>query len=309
MSLELYRKHRPRKLSQVVGQATAVKTVERMLAKDAFPHATVFSGPSGCGKTTLARIVRKKLGCHPQDFDEINAAAERGIDMVRDIRMRMGLAPIGGNCRVYLIDEAQKLTSDAQSSLLKMLEDTPNHVYFMLATTDPHKLLPTIRTRCTEIRVSLIPDKEMLSVLADVCAEEKTEISKAVLSAVAEKAEGSARKALVLLGQVIGLESDEERLLAISKADMKAQAIQLARLLINPRCEWKAVVKILDSLEEDPESVRRMMLGYAASVLKRGGHPGITKRALLLIDLFKDNFFDSGNAGLVACCYAVSSER
>src|SRR5690606_3369465 len=107
------------------------------------PHAMLFTGPSGCGKTTLARILRVKLRCSDNDFQEINAADFRGIDSIRSMRQQVGAAPLGGDSRIWLIDEAHSMTADAQNAFLKLLEDTPRHVYFFLATTDPQKLKKT----------------------------------------------------------------------------------------------------------------------------------------------------------------------
>ena len=108
-SLELYLKYRPRKLSSIVGQESAVAVLNKLIEKGKIPHCILFTGPSGCGKTTLARIMAKKVGCVGEDLDEKNCADFRGIDMVREIRDRIGLVPIGGSARVCIIDEAQKL--------------------------------------------------------------------------------------------------------------------------------------------------------------------------------------------------------
>lgn len=306
MSKELYRKYRPKTLDEVVGQESAVSVLTRMIKSDRVPHSILFVGPSGCGKTTLARIMRKKVGCGLQDFDEVNCADFRGIDMVRSIGSQMNLAPMSGRSKVWLIDECQKLTSDGQAAMLKMLEDTPDHVYFFLATTDPQKLLPTIRTRCTEIKVSLLSSEVTVSLLKDVSKKEGMKlVSLDVFDMIAEKAEGSARKALVLFHQVLGLSSEKEQIAALAKADTKTQAIQLARLLITPKPNWNEVAKILKNLDDEPETVRRIMLGYAGSVLLGNGK--LAKRALFLIDVFGSNFYDSGQAGLIAACYAVST--
>src|SRR5437773_2031788 len=128
---ELYKKHRPRKFADVVGQPRAVAALESMVAAGEVPHSVLFAGPSGTGKTTLARILARELGCG-KNFKEINAAESRGIDSIREVQSVMGLAPMGGKCRVWLWDEAHRLTPDSQSALLKTLEDTPSHVYFML---------------------------------------------------------------------------------------------------------------------------------------------------------------------------------
>jgi DNA polymerase-3 subunit gamma/tau len=140
-SPELYLKHRPSLFKQVIGQDDAVNVLQQLLKGDRFPHALLLSGPSGCGKTTLARICRDKLECTGADFQELNGADTRGIDTIREIRSHLNLRPMHGKCRIWYIDEAHKLSNDAQNALLKMLEDTPTTAYFMLATTEPNKLI------------------------------------------------------------------------------------------------------------------------------------------------------------------------
>lgn len=297
--VELYRKHRPKKFKQVVGQDDAVKTLMDLVKRDSVPHALLFQGPSGCGKTTLARILRKKLGCSDEDFREINAADSRGIDMVRDIRQKVGLAPLTGECRVWLIDEAAQLTTQAQDSFLKLLEDTPSHVYFMLATTDPQKLKRTIITRCTQIKLGLIPDKVISGLVKDVCAKVSSNLTREVLDKIVDIAEGSARKALVLLHQVIGLDSEEDQLAALAKADSKRQAIELCRLLLGGSL-WPEIVKVLKDVDDEPESLRRMVLGYVSKVCLGGR---TTQRAVEIMNCFLDNFYDSGKAGLIVACW------
>jgi DNA polymerase III gamma/tau subunit len=316
MMKELYRKHRPTKLSQVVGQAGAVSQLRKLIEKKKVPHTILFHGPSGCGKTTLARIMAKELGCSKADFTEVDCADFRGIDLVRDIKSTLGLAPMGGKVKVWLIDEIHKMTQDGQSALLKTLEDTPSHVYFLLCTTDPDKLLATVRTRCTEIRVNMMQDEDLQSLLESVLEKEKdsgkwsdkeTKEWSRIVDAIIEKVEGSARRALVVLNQVIDLDSKKEMLKVISRFDTKNRATVIARELIQPAPQWDLISKLLRSTDHDPETMRRMILGYAGAVLLGGGR--LAPRALLVVDVFKDNFYDCGKAGLVAACYAVSKDK
>jgi DNA polymerase-3 subunit gamma/tau len=302
--MEFYKKHRPALFKSVIGQTEAVGMLKKLLEhKEQFPHALLFTGPSGTGKTTLARILQKRLSCGDNDFFEINCADFRGVDMVRDIRSRMNLAPMNGTSRIYLIDEAHQLSKDAQNALLKMLEDTPSHVYFMLATTTQGKLLATIQTRCTEIRTKSLSVGDLVSLLDEICAKEKINISEELSDRIVECADGSARKALVLLNQVIHLDGEEEQLNAVLSSDTKRQAIEIARALINPRTRWGDIAKLLKDLDEDPEQVRYLVLGYASSVLLGGGK--LAPRAYLVVTAFGGNFYDSKKAGLVAACYEV----
>jgi len=301
--MELYKKHRPMTFKRIVGNTTVTEQLVSMTRQSQFPHASLFSGPSGCGKTTLARIMRNKLDCGDPDFAEVNCADFRGIDMVRDIRSRMNLAPMSGECRVWLIDEAHQLSTQAQNAFLKILEDTPRHVYFMLATTDPQKLLPTIRTRCTEFKVRPLGVLEATDLLRLICEREEINITDDVMDCLMKHGEGSPRRLLVLLDGVRHLGNEEDQLQSIANSDAKREAIELARLLIRPNTVWKEVAAILGKVTEDPESLRWMVLGYANSVLLKGGQQA--GRAYLIIEAFRENFYDTKKTGLTAACWEV----
>jgi DNA polymerase III gamma/tau subunit len=304
-AVELYRKHRPRTLGAVVGQEHAVAQLKEMGKANRLPHVILFSGPSGTGKTTISRILKEKLECSDSCFHEINAADSRGIDTVRDIRQRMGIAPIGGKTTIYLIDEAHKLTNDAQNGFLKILEDTPSHVYFFLATTDPQKLIATIKTRCTEIALKPVSQAALKTLVQTVAEKEDKEVADEVADKIAEYAEGSARGALVILHRILGLETKEEQLESIEKGAVKNQSIDLCRALIN-KTSWKEVAKILEGLkDQEAESIRRHVLGYAQAVLLKSGQD----RAFVVLDVFSRHLYDVGFPGLVAYCYAVCTGK
>ncbi len=302
--MELYKKYRPKSLDEMIGQNNSVKILKSFLKNNALPHALLFTGPSGCGKTTLARILRKELDCGKYDFTELDCADFKGIEMVRNIRSHLNQAPISGKCRVWLIDECHKMTGDAQNAFLKMLEDTPDHVYFMLATTDPQKLKNTIKTRCTEIVVRSLNSKSMSKLLSDICTKEKTKIPEEVIEKITECGNGSARKALVLLNQIIELEDEDDMVEAIKATTAEEQAIIIARTLFNPKARWADMAKVLkETSSEEPEQIRWMVLGYAKNVLLSGGK--LSGRAYLIIDAFRDHFYDSKHAGLAAAAYEV----
>lgn len=309
--MNLYQKHRPKKLSQVIGQDGAIASVQSHLDRGNPPRAWLFTGPSGCGKTTIARILKKHLQCGDADFQEINAADIKGIEMVRDIRRSMNLAPIDGECRIWLIDEAHKLTGDAQGALLKMLEDTPGHVYFMLATTDPQKLIKAIHTRCNEVTLKSVSHALLAALVTRVAEEEEFTLSSEVVSEIAEAADGSARKALVILEAVGGLEPDDQLAAIQTTTFSKDAAIDLARHLVtNPRVTWPEVAKVLRGLkDEDAEGIRYCVLGYARACLvgseERGPNLKLGPQAFKVIDIFSKNFYDSKQAGLAAACWEV----
>ncbi len=301
--MELYKKYRPKVLEDLMGQSGVIKMLGNMINNDNIPHAILLTGSSGCGKTTIARILRRKLKCGKHDFNELNCADDRGIDDIRKIRRRMNQVAISGKTRIWLFDEAHKLTNDAQNALLKMLEDTPSHVYFMLATTDPQKLIKTIRTRCTEIALNPLLDKDMGTLLLTVSKQEKIKVPKQAISKIVEVSEGSARKALVILNQIIDL-SLEEMLETIRANTAEVQGIAVARALLNPRTTWQAMTKVLkECSKEEPETIRWIVLGYMKSVMLGGGKP--TDRAYIIIESFREHFYDSKHAGLVAAAFEV----
>jgi len=301
----LYQKHRPTSFKQVLGQPEAVNTLRKHLQAKTVPHALLFTGPSGCGKTTLARILRRALDCDDADFCEMNAADHRGIDIVRDIRSRVGLSPLAGAVRVWLIDEVAQLTSAAQDSFLKLLEDPPGHVYFILATTDPQKLKATIITRCEEIKIKALSAKALGQLVEQTFQAEQANqaigFSEDVVDKIVDIADGSARKALVLLSQIIGEDDEDKQLKMLGQADSKRQAIELCRLMIKPGGGWGAAAKILKELGDDPEQVRYTILGYMRSVLLGCGK--MAPRAAEVMEIFRDNFYDSRHAGLALACW------
>lgn len=300
---ELYKKHRPKAFKTVVGQEEAIRSLRAFIDADRLPHTIIFTGPSGCGKTTLARICADKLDCHGGDFTELNAADFRGIDTIRDIRTRVTLAPMFGKCRVWVIDEAHALSKDAQNAFLKLLEDTPKHAYFFLCTTDPAKLLKTIITRATEIKIKEMDAKNIEDLLRDVIEQEKLEFTDEVIEKIVSCSLGSGRMALVMLNKIVGIEKEEEQLETIEKSSLQRASIELARLLLKS-APWKDVAKVIREIDDEPETVRRVVNGYMAAVLANGAK---NPRAFAVLEEFRDDFYTTLKAGLVRACYALSA--
>lgn len=303
--MELYKKYRPGTLVNLEGQDEA-KTILNKYEKNIkkIPHTLLLTGPSGVGKTTTGRILRKILGCSVADYQEINSANFKGIDTIREISNSMMLSPMSGPCKVYMIDEVHQMTSQAQDAFLKVLEDTPRHVYFILATTDSQKLKKTVITRCTEIRLKPISDESISNIIAKVCEKEGIEVHDSVVSKIIEQSEGSARKALVILDSISDIKDKNEQLKSVASLEVKPQAIELARALIYNK-SWNDVTAILKTLKgEDVESIRYLILSYASSVLLNGG---LQDKSSLVIQAFERNFYDSKFAGLVNACFEVST--
>jgi DNA polymerase-3 subunit gamma/tau len=304
--LELYKRYRPKLLKEIVGQPDAVKALKVFLEKGKVPRSMLFSGPSGCGKTTLARIMGEKVDSKGSNFNEVNAADFNGIELIRDIRRRMNHSAIGCKSRCWLIDEAQDLTKNAQSAFLKILEDTPRHVYFFLATTHPQDLLPTIRTRCTEIKCSAIPDNDLETLVRRVCEAEDKEITDEVVEKLIKESDCSARQALVLLHKIIDLTDEEEQLSALAVSKSESAVIELYKAISWAKPQWSAVsktIKAINPTNSDVEGIRRLILACAKNSLLSGSKTA--PKAFIIIDVFRDNFFDSGVAGLVGACYEI----
>jgi len=301
----LYLKYRPTSLEDMVGNKQVISVLDRLLSGEGgqpFPHSILFHGPTGCGKTTLARIVACRLGAKGGDVVEIDSADFRGIDTIRSIRSQCRYQPLEGACRVWILDEVHRATNDAQSALLKVLEDTPSHVYFILCTTDPQKLLPTILGRCAQFQVTPLNENEMRVLLRRVVKAEGESLDKALYNQIARDSLGRPRNALQILAQVVAAEPEQRLEVARRSAELQSETIELCRALLNGS-PWKKISNILKGLaDEDPESVRRAVLGYCQSVLLSGQR---NDRAAMVIEEFLEPFYQSGRAGLVYACYSI----
>jgi DNA polymerase III subunit gamma/tau len=301
----LHIKYRPKSFEEFIGNDSVIESLKSVLYNESIrPHTYLFTGPSGCGKTTLARILKTELGCSDWDFTEMNTANTRGIDSIREVISNCGFASFKGNAKVYLFDEAAKLTNEAQNALLKIIEDTPSHVYFILSTTDPEKLLKTIRTRCSTYQLRPLQRSKITRLLRSVCEKEGAKISVDTLKEIARVSEGSPRQALVILGQVIGIQDPEEIMKVIEEGSVKeSQVIDLCRLMLEGRKEkWKEMSELLKGIEAEPETVRYAVLGYLNTVLLNRGDD----RVVELIELFSESFMYSGKAGLTSSCFLAS---
>lgn len=220
----LYNKWRPQTFGDVVGQEPTVRTLQNSLASGHVAHAYIFAGPRGSGKTSLARILAKALNClqgvQPEpcskcdactdlvegrflDLVELDAASNRGIEDIRDLRERVNFAPVSGRYKFYLIDEVHQLTPEASNALLKTLEEPPEHAVFVLATTEIHRVLPTILSRCQRFDFRRIPVRSLVSRLQEIADAEKVSAETEALNILARMAGGSARDAVSLFDQAI----------------------------------------------------------------------------------------------------------
>jgi DNA polymerase-3 subunit gamma/tau len=219
----LYRRWRPRRFGGIVGQEPVVRTLRRAIEMDRVSHAYLFSGPRGTGKTSTAKVLAMGLNCEKgptpepdgtcqscraivsnssMDVLEMDAASNRGIDEIRDLRDKVNLAPVAGKMKVYIIDEVHMLTAEAFNALLKMLEEPPEHVIFVLATTEKHKVLPTIISRCQSFDFRRPSIETLTEKLREISNAEGIEVEPEALTVIARQGRGSFRDAEGLLDQL-----------------------------------------------------------------------------------------------------------
>ncbi|MBD8870973.1 DNA polymerase III subunit gamma and tau [Nocardioides donggukensis] len=225
--LALYRRYRPETFAEVIGQDHVTEPLRAALANNRVNHAYLFSGPRGCGKTTSARILARALNCEqapvadpcgecdscrdlarggPGSIDviEIDAASHGGVDDARDLREKAFFAPVRSRYKVYIIDEAHMVSTQGFNALLKLVEEPPEHLRFIFATTEPDKVLPTIRSRTHHYPFRLIPPRLLTGYLGELCAKESVAIEPAALPLVVRAGGGSARDTLSVLDQLLG---------------------------------------------------------------------------------------------------------
>ena len=203
MQEALYRKYRPSSLEELVGQGDAVQLIREQIKNGNLSHAYLFSGPRGVGKTSLARIIATTIGCDPVfDITEIDAASHNKVDDVRELNDSVNfIASSPGKKRVFILDEVHMLSNAASNAFLKTLEEPPEHVIFILATTEPERVIETIRSRTTQIAFKRIKNADIITSLEKISKAEKINLSKDVLEYIANQSDGSLRDAINLFEQ------------------------------------------------------------------------------------------------------------
>lgn len=289
----LYRRYRPQRFAEVRGQDHVVNALRHAVRDDRVAHAYLFSGPRGTGKTSTARILAKALNCESPvdgepcgvcdscvditrgasfDVHELDAASNNGVDAMRDLVARASLAT-PGRWKVYIVDEVHMLSQAASNALLKTLEEPPDHVVFVLATTDPQKVLPTIRSRTQHYEFRLLDADVLALLLADIARDAQLDLPDSAVESAVRRGRGSARDALSALDQVVAsgvVEDDspllQELLVALAERDT-ARALQVVEsALVSGRDAPRIAAELLEEL-------RGQFLAAVAPDLPREGEP------------------------------------
>lgn len=290
--LALYRAWRPQTFNDVIGQEHITQTLQNALREGRFSHAYLFTGPRGTGKTSTAKIFAKAVNCEHgltgepcnqcrvckgitdgsvMDVVEIDAASNRGVEEIRDLREKVKFTPTETKYKVYIIDEVHMLTTEAFNALLKTLEEPPAHVIFILATTEPHKLPLTIISRCQRFDFRRITVDKMVNLLMEISQSEGFEADKTTLSLIARHSEGGMRDALSLLDQIFSFTGNqvkiEDVLKVIGTASYQAFA-EMAQAIYENK-----TAHVLDMIHEwvqegkDPERILEDLLYYYRDML------------------------------------------
>ncbi len=278
----LYRKYRPQDFDEVVGQEAVVRTLRNAIERDQVRQAYLFAGPRGTGKTSMARILAKSLNCaagpttKPDracqacvsiaagtslDVIEMDAASQRGIDDIREIRERVVLQPAEGRQKVYILDEANQLTDAAWNALLKLIEEPPPHLVFVFCTTDLAKVLPTVRSRCQTFVFQRPRFAELVTLLRRVCEGEGIEAQNAALALIARSAHGSFRDAVSTLDQLASATDGEitaQAVLQLVGAIEEESLFRLCDAIVDR--DTAGVLVQIEDLAEQGQDLGRLVL-------------------------------------------------
>lgn len=304
--MDLSEKYRPKTLGDIKNQDHVVSSIQSVFKRPEkeWPHAFLFCGHHGCGKTTLAYVLKDIVGCSDLNCEYFNASNTRGVDTIRDIdkicRFLPMVKPGEKAIKVYIIDECHELTTIAQNAFLNLLEKPPEHVYFILCTTDPDKLLPTIRSRCSSHVLQSFSRLKLVELIKDICSKENVQFPNDIIRLIADSSENSARNALKILDNVIDIPDDKDVRKAILSASVDhKEVIDICRIMLDKNyTSWPDLCRMLKSIDAKPDEIRRSILNYLGAVaMNSQKYPA---NLISMCSLFSESITYSGIGALVA---------
>lgn len=274
--MDLHIKYRPSSLEEFVGNRGAVESLKNLL-KTKPPHTYLFIGNRGLGKTTLARIISREVGCLPTAIREINSADFNSVEDSREIIREAKYSPLEGKVKAYIMDEFHRVSVPGQEALLKILEDTPPHVYFILCSTNPEKIIDTVKDRCHKFTVNPLLNKEIRWIINNVIDKEGLKISNEIKDLIVDSSEGVPRTALVLLSTLSGVNNIADANDMVYKELYDTAGIaDLCKTIINRKTYWLDLMNIVKNMEiKDFEKTRIAMLSYFVGCLKNSKNPRV----------------------------------
>ena len=301
--MPLHLDYRPQALDEFYGNENVVKALDDLLKrKDDIPHTFLFTGPSGTGKTTLARIIKEEIKCSDIDFNEMDASTDRGINNIRELKEYSNYPPLAGDSKIYFLDECHGISVDGQEAMLKMLEEPPKHVYFILCTTDPKKLKITFKRRCHDFELHPLDRSEMDDLLQNICDNEDSKIDSTVLTKIRKVSDGSPGVAVKLLDKVINMKGTAAEMIGVVEGTTysESQVIDICRAMVDRNVKWKYLAGLLKDFKGDAESARYAIKAYMGKVLLNKGD---ARTAEILEPFVANTFMYSGKEGLILACY------
>jgi DNA polymerase-3 subunit gamma/tau len=341
MSYALYRKYRPQNFEELVGQSPVRRTLMEALKQGKMVHAYLFSGPRGTGKTSSARLIAKAIQCDKLeesghacgkctpctlgatgdliDLIEVDAASNRGIDEIRELRDRLQFAPSHSKAKVYIIDEVHMLTKEAFNALLKSLEEPPSHVYFILATTEIHKIPETILSRCQRYDFRRIAEKDIVARLQWIAQKENMNVELPALELLAKYADGGMRDAISLLEQFSSEALTEE----VVKDRLGLGHHQACDELYGAlgSADTQKALAVIESLHTDGYDLQQFTTAFLGLLRTKlhsaviGNKGGVVPKLLSWVDLFDDAWIRLKRASIaqlpleIAVIRATHSEK
>jgi DNA polymerase-3 subunit gamma/tau len=295
-NLVLYRKYRPQTFAEVIGQEHVVQTLTNAISSGMISHAYLFSGPRGSGKTTLARLLAKAANCQNRkkgeaepcnqcpscleimagrslDLLEIDAASHRGIDEIRELRDGIKFVPTKSKYKVFILDEAHQLSKDAANALLKTLEEPPSHAIFILATTEIHKMIPTVISRCQRFDFRRLTLPEIIKRLEIIAGKEKVKVERAALELIALNSGGAIRDGEGLLDQALTFAGSGGEIKAEDIKDLLGLVeVELVAKFCDFLCQKKAseAINLLNEITDrgaDLQEFAKILINYLRQAL------------------------------------------